>query len=220
MPAYNEGKRIGNTLNSYLRYKWKYPIEIIVVLNGCTDNTLDVVKKFHKIKYGVLKQPSKGNALITGFKLAKGDLIGYVDADNATKASELAKLVDNIGDYDGVIGSRWWLKGVKLIKKQPLLRRILSRGFNVLSRIILGLEFNDTQCPAKIFRKKAIKSVVNKIIKTNWAIDVSILYPLIRNGYKIKEVGISWEDKTGSKLRIMKAIPNMLLALLKIRFKR
>ena len=144
MPAYNEGKRIGNTLNSYLRYKWKYPIEIIVVLNGCTDNTLDVVKKFHKIKYRVLKQPSKGNALITGFKLAKGDLIGYVDADNATKPYVLDKLVNSIGNYDGVIGSRY-VKGAVLIKKQPLIRRILGRGFNVLVRLVLGLRFKDTQ---------------------------------------------------------------------------
>ena len=71
-----------------------------------------------------------------------------------------------------------------------------------------------------MFRKRAIKSVVNNIIKTNWAIDVSILYPLIKSGYKIREIGISWEDKTGSKLKVTKAIPNMLLALLKIRFNR
>ena len=71
IPAYNEGKRIEKTLKDYLGYRWKCPIELLIVLNGCTDNTLDIVKKFSKkdprIKYKNLEEASKGSALITGF---------------------------------------------------------------------------------------------------------------------------------------------------------
>src|SRR3989344_4067768 len=94
IPAYNEEKRIGVTLDDYCSYFSKFPkgeVEIIVVLNGCVDNTLMVVKEYAK-KYAVLRYVDikeairKGGAVIEGFKIAKGDLIGYADADGATRA--------------------------------------------------------------------------------------------------------------------------------------
>lgn len=222
IPAYNEGRRIEKTLEDYVSYKWKYPVEILVILNGCKDNTLDVVSKFAKkhriVKYINLAKASKGYALITGFKLATGDLIGYVDADNATKPKEFSKLIDNINGYDGVIGSRW-VKGAVVRVKQSLARRIASRGFNLLVRTVLGLRFYDTQCGVKIYRKNAIKSILPKLKITNWAIDVSVLYPLVKAGYKIREVPTVWQDKKGSRLKLFKAIPNMFWAVIKLRLK-
>jgi len=220
VPAHNEGKRIRGTLLDYLRYKWKYKIDIFVVLNGCTDNTLEVVKgiKDKRLKYIVLREASKGAALIEGFKKAKGDLISYVDADGATEPKELERLANEVNGYDGVIGSRW-LKGARLGIKQPVLRRIASRGFNLIVRVFFGLRFKDTQAGVKIFRKKAIKSILKKLMKTNWAIDVSILYPMVKSGYRIKEAATNWQDKKGSKLKLYRAIPNMLWALIKLRIR-
>ena len=90
IPAYNEEKRIHRTLDSYAKFfsKKVKDFEIIVVLNNCNDNTLKIVKNFKnkKIKYLNFKEAiGKGGAILEGFKVAKGDLIGFVDADMATK---------------------------------------------------------------------------------------------------------------------------------------
>ena len=104
IPAYNEQSRIGRTLSQYLRFYdeiYRDNFELIVVLNGCRDNTLDVVKdftlKYPQLKFVDIKEAiGKGGAVIEGFKLAQGDLIGFTDADNATIAPEFYKLIKNI----------------------------------------------------------------------------------------------------------------------------
>ena len=126
IPAYNEENRIKETLISYLNFLKKKDIkfEVLVVLNGCVDNTLKVVKSINSknLRYKDYKEKlGKGGAILEGFKLAKGDYVGYVDADNATKADQMYSLFENIGNYDCVIGSRW-MKGSK-IKKQPFIDR-------------------------------------------------------------------------------------------------
>ena len=92
--------------------------------------------------------------------VASGPLVGFMDADNSTKVSELVRLSRRIGDHDGVIGSRH-LPGQVLQRKQPLFRRIQSRIFNGLIRLLFGLPFYDTQCGAKIFKKEALDAVLH-----------------------------------------------------------
>ena len=226
IPAYNEEKRIRNTLIKYADFfrNTKKSFEILVVLNGCKDRTIDVVKdvgkKYNEIKYANYDEAiGKGGALLEGFKLANGDLITYTDADGATLPETLYELSEKISDYDGIIGSRW-IKGARILKKQPIARRIASRGFNLLTRLILGLNYKDTQCAAKVFKKKTINKIKDKVERTNFAIDAVILYHMKKEGFRIKEEPITWEDKEFSTLRIRKVIPNMLMALIKTRFKR
>ena len=142
MPALNEEQRIGRTLEEYTDFfnrKYKKEYELIVVMNGCTDNTSEVVegfKKKHKqVKSLEFKERiGKGGAIIEGFKVAQGDFIGFADADNSTSAEEFEKLVENIGSCDGIIASRY-VRGAVAEPKQSLSRRLGSRGFNVLIRI-------------------------------------------------------------------------------------
>ncbi len=223
IPAYNEGKRIRHTLEDYLSHPWKYSVKILVVLNGCKDNTLNIVKelarKYRNLKYIELLEGNKGKALVEGFKKAESDLIGFTDADECTKPKEFERLVDLLNSYDGVIGSRW-AKGAKILSKQTLMRRIASRGFNILVRIILGLNFKDTQCGLKVFRKKVIKSVIKDIMTLGWAVDICILYPIKKRGYKIREVGTEWKEPGGGSLKMWKTVPKMFYAILKLRFKK
>ena len=88
IPAYNEENRIKPTLQAYLDFFKDKDIEIIVIMNGCTDNTLEVVRSLNSPKINYINIPEaigKGGAIIEGFKIAKGNLISYVDADNSTK---------------------------------------------------------------------------------------------------------------------------------------
>src|SRR3989344_7811527 len=169
IPAYNEETRIGKTLENYTSFfnKNLKNYEIIVVLNGCVDNTLEIVNKIANknktLKILEFKEKiGKGGAIKEGFKLAKGDLIGFVDADSSTSPEEFLKLYNNISDYDGIIASRW-MKGSVISKKQPFLRIIFGRVFNFIVNALFGFHYKDTQCGAKLFRKQAVEKIINNI---------------------------------------------------------
>ena len=221
IPAYNEEERIPKTLNSYLDYlKGKINFEILVIINGCTDNTLEVVKKIaqknKEIKYvDIGKVASKGIAVTEGFKLADSELIGFVDADLATPPNAFYDLVKNIWDYDAVIASRW-MKNSKINKSQPLTRIIAGRSFNILVNLLFNLKLKDTQCGAKLFKKTALKDILADIGKTRWAFDVDVLYLLKRKNYKTKEIPTEWSEPGGSHVKI-KTVIEMFLSIVRLR---
>ena len=120
IPAYNEEKRIGNTLDKYINYYQSDDIEFLIVLNGCTDDTLSIVNVF-KDKYpnririiNISDAIGKGGAVREGFKNTESDLMGYLDADCSTSPEEFKKIIDGINECDGTIASRW-KKGSKIV---------------------------------------------------------------------------------------------------------
>ena len=223
IPAHNEEQRIGKTLDEYanfFRKKYKNKFEIIVVLNGCIDNTLGVIKKvkkrYNQINYLDFKQSGKGFAIIEGFKVSKGDLIGFTDADASTNARAFNDLIKNINGYECIIASRW-IKGAVVKSKQPFSRILAGRAFNFLVRSLFGLKVHDTQCGAKLFRKEIIKKILPKIGITEWAFDVDFLYHLKKEGFKIKEIPTVWHDKPHSKLNLAKTTIEMFSAIIRLR---
>src|SRR3989344_7647163 len=121
IPTYNEEERIGKTLEEYGKFYLEKSSEglkneIIVVINNTVDNTLKIVKqymeKYPNIRYLDLLYGGKGYAILEGFKEAKGEIVGFVDADMATSPEAFYDLFVNLKDYDGIIGSRW-IKGSK-----------------------------------------------------------------------------------------------------------
>ena len=145
-------------------------------------------------------------------------IIAFVDADSSTEPDQLYFIYNKIENskYDGVIGSRW-IKGAKIKKYQPWKRVIASRVYNLLVKLILFLPYRDTQCGAKVFSNRPIKSILNSVIPVGWEFDVALLYALRKRGFKIKEVPIVWADKMGSSLKIAKTAPKMLKSLIRIR---
>jgi len=214
IPAYNEEKRIGPVLREYTEYFREHydgEFRIIVVLNGCLDNTLGIVKKvqkdFTEIELLNFLDPiGKGGALIDGFKKAaeaKAVLTGYVDADGATPPSAFHELVKRCatGEADCLIGSRW-LPGAVLHQSQTRLRRIFSRGFHMIVEMLFWMGIKDTQCPAKVMRRKAVEKILESLRIADLAFDVNLLFSLKRSGFSIKEIPIEWSDKLGSKVTV------------------
>ena len=227
IPAYNEGKRIGKTLKEYCKYFGKLKedgildFEILVVLNACKDNTLDVVKEFQKkfkeIRFFDFEQQGKGFAIIKGFKEAlKKDfeLIGFVDADMATPPEAFYDLVKNIGNADGVIASRS-IKGAKT--NFTFKRKLTHGGFNFVVRSILFLQYHDTQCGAKLLKKKVIENVIEELSITQWAFDVNLLYKIKKKNFKIKEIPTVWQDKKGSNVHVIKTTIQMFAGVIRLR---
>lgn len=222
IPAHNEEKRIGKTLKEYSEYfnaKYKKNFEIIVVLNGCTDNTLNVVNamsKFLRVRHLEFRESGKGFAILKGFKAARGEFIGFTDADCATSPYEFDRLIENINGYDGIIASRW-IKGSIVEPKQPLSRIVASRIFNFFVRALFGLSIRDTQCGAKLFKKRTIKSIIKEVGITEWAFDIDLMYLLKRKGFRVKEMPTVWEDVKGSKLNLKKTSIEMLFSAIRLR---
>ena len=208
VPAYNEEKRIEPTLRDYAKFfrdNYHGKFQLVVVLNGCRDDTLGVVNRVAReySEISALNFPDpigKGGALIEGLKLApNADLIGYVDADGATGPKAFVELAHLTAQADCVIGSRW-LPGAVLHQSQPWLRRFFSRVFHAIVQVLLRMRIQDTQCPAKVMRRAAIEKIHSALRIADLAFDVNLLYSLKREGFRILEVPTEWTDKTGSKV--------------------
>jgi len=224
VPAYNEEQRIPRMLSAYLDYfesSCKGNYELMVVVNGSRDKTADVVRgyvsRFPTLSVIEVKEAiGKGGAILLGFKHASGDLVGFVDADGSTPPEAFHDLARNIRDAGVIIASRWFPESV-VEPKQPLKRRIVSRIFNFIIRLLFGLKINDTQCGAKILTARALKAVMPRIGITRWAFDVDLLFQIHRAGFSITEWPTVWRDEGGSQLRIFKASFEMLVAIIRLR---
>lgn len=227
IPAHNEERRIGATLEAYTSFFDSLvkidmlDYEIIVVLNACKDKTKDVVKKHQTARIKILEfvQAGKGFAVIEGFKDAlkrNNELVGFVDADLATPPEAFYDLITKIGNYGGAIASRY-IPG-SIVNPKPTIQRIIaSRIFNLFIRAILFMPYRDTQCGAKLFKRKAIESVISNLSMSQWAFDVELLYHLRKKGFVIKEIPTRWSDKEYSKIHFAKAGPFMALSIVRLR---
>src|SRR3989449_5096606 len=226
IPAYNEERRIEPVLRDFGRYfseNYSGKFRLVVVLNGCRDNTLGVVQRvaaeFPFISALDFPDPiGKGGALIEGLKLAPAaDLVGYVDADGASTPRAFHELVKLTERADCVIGSRW-LPGAVLHQAQTRLRRFASRCFHVVVEILFGMHIKDTQCPCKVMRRTAVEKIHSSLRIADLAFDVNLLYSLKHAGFSVLEVPTEWTDKMGSKVSasLFRASLTMFLSVVRI----
>lgn len=227
IPAYNEEGRIEPVLREYGGYfkeQYQGKFQLVVVLNGCKDNTAGVVQKvaqeFAFISYLDFPEAiGKGGALIEGLKLApNADLIGYVDADGASPPRAFHDLVKLSDRADCVIGSRW-LPGAVLHQAQTRVRQFTSRCFHVIVEMFFWMHIKDTQCPCKVARRTAIEKIHSSLRIADLAFDVNLLYSLKHAGFSILEVPTEWTDKVGSKVTasLFRSSLAMFLSVVRIR---
>ena len=224
IPAYNEQDRIEPVLRAYGRYfqeHYQGKFQLVVVLNGCTDDTLGVVRRvggeYPAVSALEFREAiGKGGALIEGLKLAPlADLIGYVDADGATPPHAFHELVKHMAGVDCVIGSRWLPDSV-LHVEQSGRRQFASRAFHLIVQFLFGMHIRDTQCGAKVMRREAVEKVHSSLRIADMAFDINLLYSLHRAGYRIREVPTEWTDKIGSKVTLVGTSLVMFLSVVRI----
>jgi len=227
IPAYNEEHRIEPVLRDYARFfreNYTGNFQLVVVLNGCTDNTIGVVRRvaaeYLTIRALEFKAPiHKGGALIEGFKLAAaGELIGYVDADGATTPAAFLELVRHIGDADCVVGSRWLPESV-IHQAQTGNRQFASRVFHAIVQLLFRLNIHDTQCGAKVMKREVVEKIHSNLCIADLAFDINLLVAIKYAGFRIREVPTEWTDKAGSKVTasLFRSSLTMLLSVIRIR---
>jgi glycosyltransferase involved in cell wall biosynthesis len=225
IPAYNEERRIEPVLRDYAQFfqkNYSGKFQLVVVLNGCTDNTLVVVQKvaaeFPAVRALEFKEPiGKGGALIEGLKLAaQEDLIGYVDADGATPPHAFLELVKKMSEADCVVGSRW-LPDSLIHQAQAGSRRFASRAFHLIVQVLFRLNIHDTQCGAKVMKREVVEKIHPFLRIADMAFDINLLVAIKRAGFRIREVPTEWTDKAGSKVALASSSLTMFLSVVRVR---
>ena len=205
MPMYNE-RNIYNNLKEAVKIfdEFKINYEIIVVDDGSTNNCLKEAKriKSKKIKIvGYKKNKGKGFALKYGFDFVNGDYVAFVDADlelNPRQLKDYLRIIEE-KNADIVIGS----KRHPLSKvSYPITRRILSRAYQRLIKILFNLDVKETQVGLKLFRFEALKKIFPKIVVKRFAFDLEILVNANKLGYKVVEAPIEIVYKFRSAINL------------------
>ena len=222
MPAFNEEKRIEQTLVDYSRYLKKHfeSYEIMVICDGTTDMTLEIVKGFAKSEKHIRilefkERLGKGGAILKGFNVSKGSFVGFVDADDAVQPKEFHKLLLELKTYDCCIASRR-LPGSIVAGKRKILRMSASVLFNILVNLMFGLNIKDTQCGAKVFRKKVIDDILKLKMIHGFAFDIDLLLRIKQMNFTIKEKAITWEPRPGSVFKYRDGV-KMFFCLIKLK---
>lgn len=233
IPSYNEEQRLPATLNLLQGWLAKQPfsVEILIVDDGSKDQTAKVaeglIEEYAKVaqsqkleaQYGggvsslkvISYHPNrgKGGAVVQGMLEAEGRWRLFMDADMSTPIAELDKLLPYRDNFEIIVGSRY-LKSSKIIIKQPLKRRILSRGGYQLIKLQTGLKLKDTQCGFKLFSAAAAKMIFPKQKIKGWLFDVETMVIAKELGIKVKEVGVDWYDAKQSKLKAVQTASRSL----------
>jgi len=226
IPAYNEAKRIGSTLEKVLDYfrGQNASFEIIVVDDGSKDKTDGIVRGFSK-NYPEVKilrhrtNLGKGAAVKTGVFEAKGDYILFSDADLSTPIEEIEKLLLELKEkrYDIAIGSRG-VPGSKIVVSQPWYRQWVGKFFPLLVHFLIFKDIRDTQCGFKLFKEDVARELFSSQKIRGFSFDVEIIYLAKRRGCRVKEVPVVWCNSRESRVRILRDSFLMLKDLLRIRF--
>lgn len=223
IPVYNEEKCLDRNIR--LVYKEAKTItsdfEILIIDDSSNDNTLSVARKLEKefneirvVHYS--NGPTRRENMAKSFRMTKGEVIAYLDADLSVNPQALNEIIAPIKNgYDIVIGSRY-IKGATA--KRKLVRRSISFLYNLFIRIIFSSKIYDHQCGFKALTRKSALDIISdmgydKNLTRGWFWDAELLIRAQKKKYKILEIPVVWHyggKSTFSISRELKMLPYVL----------
>ncbi|KAJ6837037.1 dolichyl-phosphate beta-glucosyltransferase-like [Iris pallida] len=254
IPAFNEEHRLPGALVETMNYLQQrsaadksFTYEVLIVDDGSTDKTskvaFDFVRKYKIDRVRVIllgRNHGKGEAIRKGMLHSRGELLLMLDADGATKVTDLEKLEcqihmlakknkeikslsgasddssQKLSDIEvAAFGSRAHLEKQALATRKWY-RNFLMKGFHLVVLLAAGPGIRDTQCGFKMFTRAAAQKLFTNIRLKRWCFDVELVYLCKHLNIPMIEVSVNWSEIPGSKVRLTSII-HMLFELVLIR---
>jgi dolichyl-phosphate beta-glucosyltransferase len=211
IPAYNEECRLPKTLNQSIEYlkSQSYRSEIIVVNDGSTDGTEEVVRRYlsNPLSVKLLAHSDganhgKGASVRLGMLKAEGSYRLFMDADNSTTLDQIDRFWPLFKEgYDVVIGSRA-LRGSVIGVRQACYKELAGKLGNWFIRVCAVPGISDTQAGFKMLCAEKAKVIFRRQTIERWGFDIELLVIARSHGFRIGEVPIKWINASGSKVTI------------------
>ncbi len=210
IPVYNEEKRLPRTLMQlfeYMKVNYTGVYEVIIVNDGSSDRTADIVKDFQNDhpQLCLLEFPinrGRGAAVRDAIFEAKGEFILETDGDGSTNEHAIGTFLDYFANHpqvDMLIGSRT-IEGAQILTPQPLIRVILGYCFLFMAHILFGWQLVDRVNGFKMFRRSAALDVFYNQFENSFLAEGEIVFVAEARGWKIHELPIQWTDYRGSRI--------------------
>jgi dolichyl-phosphate beta-glucosyltransferase len=216
IPAFNEESVIGGSIADVLQHF--HPFELIVVSDGSTDRTDDIVQQTPARLIRLAQNSGKGAAVRRGVAEARGDIIAFIDADMPYRPENLDRAIELVrsGAADIAIGARD-LPQSESDPSYPVQRLLAGRILSLLIRLLLIRGIPDTQCGLKVFRADIAKQLFEASRLNGFGFDFEVLYLAQSRGKCIARVPVALSHRHASRVRLVRDSMAMLIDLIRVR---
>jgi dolichyl-phosphate beta-glucosyltransferase len=226
IPAYNEAGRLPDTIQRIQEHRrsWKFPIEVIIVVEPSEDRTLALAENAVKSWFDLRvlthhEKRGKGFAVRTGMQRARGDFIFFTDADLSTPLKDLdtaLALFTHDRSIDLIIGNRMHPES-QILQRQNVVREWMGKVFNRIVQTATGLRIRDTQCGFKGFRNRAAKEIFGRQRIDGFSFDVEVLLLARAMGFAIAEMPVHWTNSAASRVSPLRDSTRMFFDAIRVR---
>jgi glycosyltransferase involved in cell wall biosynthesis len=223
LPVYNEEKALRksiDTLTAFLKEYDRYDWKIVIADNNSQDSTGEISRALESenplVQYIHIPQKGRGVALRTAWEQTDCNFVSYMDIDLSTSLDSLIRAIDLLNEgADIVVGNR-------LAKESNttrcLKREFVSRSYNMVIKLSLGIHFNDAHCGFKTGRREVVQQLLPYIVDNEWFFDTELLFYAEKLGYGITEIPVVWKEDLDTKAKIFKDAYDDLRGLYRLRF--
>jgi glycosyltransferase involved in cell wall biosynthesis len=226
LPVHNEQRVLAAsvcTLHAHMQRELPLPFRITIADNASEDRTLAIAqalsRELAEVEVIHLEHKGRGRALRAAWRHSKADVLAYMDIDLSTELSALGELLGPLldGTGDVAIGSRL-VPGARVIR--GLERETISRSYNLLTRLLLGIRVSDAQCGFKAGRRDVIQALLDEVEDEAWFFDTELLYRAQQSRFAIHEVPVHWIEDRDSRVAILATVRDDLKGIARLRAER
>jgi glycosyltransferase involved in cell wall biosynthesis len=223
LPVHNEQRVLAasvRTLHAHMRRELHLPFRITIADNASDDRTLVIARALQhelaEVEVIHLERKGRGRALRAAWRRSEADVLAYMDIDLSTELSALGELLGPLldGTGDVAIGSRL-APGAQVTR--GLERETISRSYNLLTRLLLGIRVSDAQCGFKAGRREVIQALLDEIEDEAWFFDTELLYRAQQRRFAIHEVPVRWVEDRDSRVAILATARDDLKGIARLR---
>jgi len=227
IPVFNEEDDVLRSLEQLQAYLdgLKLNYEVVVVNDGSTDNTENLLKEYSASRSNIIvvsymPNRGKGFAIKTGMLKAAGDIRLFFDVDLSVPLETIEVFIKEMENkkYDVLVGTRK-NKDARILKRQPIFREYMGKGYTHLTNLLLGTSYSDFTCGFKAFRKHAAEAIFSKQSITGWSFDAEILLLVKRLKFTSGELSVTWRNSEDTRVRLLRDTVRSFWELLKIKYK-